>query len=204
MKVDLDHCELVRAPPGDDRFEAVREQLAPVSGGPRRGHDALRHAVVECRTHELVDGRTCERCPHFLDAVPEASGHEVRVRCVLFETDTVDALMTRLEDVISVAADESSAIAAARMVDHEVGQLLVTSGGRAVGLVHARTIAGHHGPSGRFVAPRFPVVPRTMSLGSAARAFRARDLEVLGVLDRDELVGLVTRGDLRHAGVPGL
>src|SRR5512134_2559471 len=93
MKIDLDRCELIAAPPGDDRFEAVRERRAVVTGGPRVGHDALRHAVVECRTHELVEGKSCGRCSQFLNAVPAADGQSVLVRCVIFETDTVDVLM---------------------------------------------------------------------------------------------------------------
>jgi CBS domain-containing protein len=159
---------------------------------------------VECRTHELVDGRSCERCKHFLNAVPAPDGRSVLVRCVVFENDSVDVLMTREEDLVSVSAEDGAEAAAARMLDQNVQQLVVTSGDLAVGLVEAPEIAKGSGLVGSHVSRRFPVVPRTMTLGAAARAFRAGDLDVVGVLDGDELVGLITRGDLRRAGVPGL
>jgi hypothetical protein len=90
------------------------------------------------------------------------------------------------------------------MLDREVSQLGVTEGHAAVGLVEERARDGARGPVGRFLSRTFPVVPRTMELGAAARAFRAGGLDVVGVIDRDELGGLLTHGDLRRAGVPGL
>jgi hypothetical protein len=204
MRIHLDRCSLAVAPAGEDRFEAVRERRAQVRGGARHGHEALRHAVIECRTHELVDGRECQQCAHFLNDVPAADGQSVLVRCVVFETDTIECLMTRAEDLVTIDASEPTAVAAARMMDHAVRQLVVTAGDEVVGLIAASAVTGGEGIVRDFLGETFPVVPRTLPLGATARAFREGDLQVAGVLDGEELVGLVTRDDLRRAGVPEL
>jgi CBS domain-containing protein len=209
MRVRVESCVLVTAPQGRkaEIFEAVRERVARVGPRPHHGHAALRHAAVPCRPHELVTGTKCTRCGHLLNAVPAPDGESVKIRCVFFESDPVTLLMACAEDLAVAEATESLAVAAARMLDRDVEQLVVASGeGEAVGLVTAQGVEGVPADDERVgdrVVP-LPVVPRTMTLGALAAALRQRDLECVGVVDDDELVGLVTRGDLRRAGVPGL
>jgi CBS domain-containing protein len=209
MKVRVDRCVLVAAPQGGraESFEAVRERVAQV--GPRAyfGHNALRHAQVECRAHEFIDGTTCGRCSHLLSAIPATDGRSVTVRCVFFESDPVTVLMTRSVDLVSADATEPVAIGAARMLDRGVEQLVVTSEGEAVGLLFAREL-DRPPPAGRervgdHVAP-LPVVPRSMTLAGLAAALQQEDLDCVTVIDGEELIGIVTRGDLRRTGVPGL
>jgi CBS domain-containing protein len=208
MKIDLDRCALLAAAPASpaEHFEAVRERTAPVIG--RRGQhlraDALRHAVVECRDHELVDGRRCERCEHLLNAVPSADGTKVLVRCVFFESDAVTTLMTRVEDLVMVTGDSSASVAEALMVERGATRLIVVEGGRVIGLVLPEDLAGRAGPVARQTPPFMAVVPRTMTLAEAAHAMRAYDLDAAVVLDGDDVVGLLTRDDLLRAGVPGV
>ena len=208
MKIDLDRCALLAAPPGgpDEHFEAVRERTAPVLG--RRGQhvraDALRHALVECRDHELVEGRRCERCEHLLNAVPSADGTTVLVRCIFFESDPVTSLMTRVQDLAMVTGDSSASVAEALMVDQGATRLVVVEGGRVIGLVLPSDLAGSSGPVARHVPPFMAVVPRTMTLVAAAHALGAADVDAALVLDGDEVVGMLTRDDLLRSGVPGV
>ncbi len=203
MKIQLESCELVVAPPGDLRFEAVRERVAPILGGPHGGRDAIRHALVECHPCEIKDGEVCATCSHLLNAVPARDGRSVLVRCVFFESDRVETLMTRAEDVVTVDAQEKISVAATTFLDHPVKQLVVTSEGLAIGLLHARDLAvdGDDLVAQHAQVP-LPVVPRTLPLGAMARALREQPLELVGVVDRDELVGVITRGDLRRVGIP--
>jgi CBS domain-containing protein len=210
MKVQVASCILVSPSPGGEtpRFEAIRESVAAVRPGARRGHDVLRHATVECHPHELVDGARCARCGHLLNAVPSRDGRSVTVRCVFFESDPVTTLMTRAVDVVSCDASETLAVAAARMLDRDVEQLVVRSGEAGVaGVLTARAVEprpreGDERAGDRMVP--LPVVPRSMTLGGLATALRAEELDFVAVIDGDELVGVITRGDLRRAGIPGL
>ena len=208
MKVQVESCVLVSPPPTDQapRFEAVRERVARVGPGARRGHEALRHAVVECHPHELVDGARCARCGHLLNAIPAADGRSVTVRCVFFETDPVTTLMTRAVDVVTCDASETLAVAAARMLDRDLEQLLVCSGAAGVvGMLTARAVEPLPGAGDECAGDRMaplPVVPRSMTLGALAVALRAHDVDFVAVLDGTELAGVVTRGDLRRAAIP--
>ena len=210
MKVNVESCVLV-SPPATEQppsFEAIRERVAPVRVPPRRGHDALRHAVVECHPHELVDGTRCVRCGHLLNAAPSPDGRSVTVRCVFFETDPVALLMTRAVDVVTCEASETLAVAAARMLDRDVEQLVVRSGNAgAVGMLTARAVEPRPSEGDERAGDRMfplPVVPRSMTLGALAAALRLEDLDFVAVIEGEELVGVVTRGDLRRAGIPGL
>ncbi len=145
----------------------------------------------------------CATCSHLLNAVPARDGRSVLVRCVFFESDRVETLMTRAEDVVTVDAQEKISVAATTFLDHPVKQLVVTSEGLAIGLLHARDLAvdGDDLVAQHAQVP-LPVVPRTLPLGAMARALREQPLELVGVVDRDELVGVITRGDLRRVGIP--
>jgi CBS domain-containing protein len=193
--------------PSRGTFEAVRERVSPVGPRPYHGHEALRHAMVECRPHELIEGTTCSRCNHLLSAAPAPDGRSVHVRCVFFESDPVTTLMTRAVDLVSADETESVAVAAARMLDRDVEQVVVTSGGAAIGMLLARDVETAPRSGEEHIADRvvpLPVIPRSMTLALVAAAFRDNDLDCAAVLDGDELVGIITRGDLRRAGVPGL
>jgi hypothetical protein len=145
--------------------------VRPVAGG-----------VVECQG-ERRPARWCARCPHFLSRAPGA------VRCVHLENEAVETVMTPTATLRRVELREGRAAlrAAARAAPRE--PLLVTEGEELCGLL-----------DGGRVVP-VPVVPRTTSLGAAARA-----LGLIGpcliVADGERVVGAVTAEDLRRAGIP--
>ncbi len=206
MRVRLEACALAVVGPDEERFEAVRERVVAVAPGAHHGIQALEHALVECRNHEMIEGHVCVHCDHLLNAVPSADGHTVRVRCMFLESDPIEKLMTRAVDLVSVKADDSISVAAARMLEHDIEQLLVIADGHIVGLVAARDVEGSPDDGGtvRAHTTPLPVVPRTMVLGAVAKTMRQNQLDCLAIVDHDELVGFVTRGDLRRLGVPGL
>lgn len=207
MKVRVDTAFVASAPAGTipRRFEVVRERVAHVGPPAYHGHKALQHAQVECRAGELIDGAICARCGHLLSARPAFDGHSVDVRCVFFESDPVTTIMTRAVDVVTADVTEPLAVAAARMLDRGVKQVLATDAGAIVGIIPsseaehltADVLAGDH------VMP-LPVVSRSMTLGALGAALRAQDVDCVAVVDEDELLGVITRGDLRRAGVPGV
>jgi CBS domain-containing protein len=206
VQIRGDCCRLAHAPPGDEVFELVREVTSPVpAGGRARGHGALRRVDVECHRGELKEGEVCAACEHLLNAVPSADGKSLRVRCMFLESDDITTQMTLASDLITVEDTTTLSRAAVQMQERRVKQLLVTSGGAVVGVIGVHDL--HSGRERDRVASRtrpLAVVPRTLTIAAAARAMRAHDHACLGVVDGDELLGIVTRGDLRRAGVPNL
>ena len=139
-------------------------------------------ATVECKG-ERRRLSECRSCPHFLDA-PDCA-----LRCVFLDNDTVESVMTPSSRLVTASVDE-----ARRGVRRQAPrQLLVTDGDDVVALVKADGRARHR------LEP-VPIVPRTAALGVVAAMLAAHP--ALVVVDRDAVVGIVTRGDLQRAGVP--
>jgi CBS domain-containing protein len=206
VKIRGDSCRLAHAPPGDEVFELVRESVSPVpAGGRARGHGALRRVDVHCHRGELVDGEICAACEHLLNAVPAPDGRSLRVRCMFLESDEIATQMTLARDLISISEDATLADAAVLMQERGVKQLVVVSGDTIVGELSLADLRGSGG-RGRVGARARPltVVPRTMSIAATARAFRATAETFVGVVDGATLVGVISRGDLRRAGVPNV
>jgi CBS domain containing-hemolysin-like protein len=204
VQIRGDCCRLAHAPPGEEVFEIVREVVSPVPvGGRVRGHGAVRRVDVECHRGELKDGEVCAVCEHLLNAVPSADGKSLRVRCMFLESDDITTQMTLARDLATIEDTATLAKAAVELQERRVKQLLVTSGGYVVGAVSVADLRA--GKERDRVASRtrpLTVVPRTLTIGAAARAMRAHQHDYLAVIDGTELLGLVTRGDLRRAGVP--
>ena len=198
--------ELITAPDGPDPFVAVRERIALVHDRPQLDAAALAHATLECRRHEPIVGTRCERCPHLLGATPADDGCSVRVHCLFLESDPIEILMTRVADLVRVDDGDSVGDALHHLYHGGVHQLPVVSGDTVVGLVDVAMLKGR--PRGQrlrvLLGAALPVMPKTFSLGLAARALAASGRRCAFVVDADRVVGLVTRGDLSRAGVPGV
>jgi CBS domain len=139
--------------------------------------------TVECRG-ERHRVRMCHGCPHFLDVASRGA-----LRCFFLDTDTVESLMTPAARIVTVDIREVRTSPRRRTPR----QLLVTEGDSAVALVAT------NGRARSRLRP-IPIVPRTTSLAAAAAILREQ--RALVVVDRDEVVGIVTGGDLSRAGVP--
>lgn len=209
MRLRLSECDLERTVSGHAgaRFTAVREQHARIWDDVGPGHGSLQRAMVECRSGEHHPGRVCVTCPHFLAVAPAAAGDGVTIRCMFLDSDPVEAVMTPEPSLrtIDEGASVGAAAAAARLAP--VRPLLVMAGDEVVGMATSdellRDADGHPDErmSARSRAP-IPVIPRTASLGEVAQLLRQPELPCLLVVDGDEVAGIVTRDDLRRAGLP--
>lgn len=206
MKIRGDCCRLAHAPPGDEVFELVRESVSPVpAGGRARGHGALRRVDVHCHRGELKEGEVCAACDHLLNAVPAPDGKSLTVRCMFLESDDIATQMTLVGDLVTIEDTATLSSAAVHMQERGVKQLVVLSDGVVIGVLSRDDL--HSGRERDRVATRvrpFTVVPHTMTIAATARAIRAGKQPFLGIVDGSELVGVITRGDLRRAGVPNL
>jgi len=198
--------ELITTPVGEGEFVAIRDRVALVHDRPQPDAAALAHATLECRRHEPVPGTRCESCPHHLGSTAAEDGCSVTVHCLFLESDPVKILMTRVADLQRVDADDTVATAIDRLVRGRVHQLLVVDDETVVGLVGAGALRGR--PRGQrlraLIGAALPVMPRTLPLGVAARALLESGRRCSLVVDGERVVGLITRGDLARAGVPGV
>jgi CBS domain-containing protein len=114
----------------------------------------------------------------------------------------------RVQDVMSegvqtVAPTVSASTAWELMRTHGFHHLVVTDGGRIVGILSDRDAGGRQGASlraGRTVAElmtgRVVTVPPTATLRQAANLMRGRSIGCLVVTARGRIVGIVTVADL--------
>jgi CBS domain-containing protein len=125
---------------------------------------------------------------------------------------TVEEIMTR--DPRTVEIGDSLADAAREMRDGDIGNVIVTDGGRVAGIVTdrdivVRAIAEGRDPQSTTVGDVCTSGPRTLEAGdsveAAAQAMGENSVRRLPVLRDGELVGVLSLGDLaqdRDAGQP--
>ncbi|MFB6309433.1 MAG: CBS domain-containing protein [Haloarculaceae archaeon] len=114
---------------------------------------------------------------------------------------TVDDVMN--ESVETVTPDVTAIEAARRLVEKDIGSLVVCDGGEPTGIVTEGDITRLYAEG---VAPETPVsdvmasdlvvVERTATLQTAARTLQANNVKKLPVCDEGQLVGIVTTTDL--------
>jgi CBS domain-containing protein len=111
----------------------------------------------------------------------------------------------RAADVISVAPDTPCCEADERARELGVRHLFVTNGGRLVGVLCRCDLYPEpdpHDPVAARMSSNVYALPPTATLGEAAAAMSALEVGCLPVVRDDVPVGVITRGDLRRAGVP--
>jgi CBS domain-containing protein len=125
---------------------------------------------------------------------------------------TVEEIMTR--DPRTVEIGDSVVDAAREMRDGDIGNVIVTDGGRVAGIVTdrdivVRAIAEGRDPRSTTVSDVCSSGPRTLAAGdsveTAAQAMGENSIRRLPVVKDGELVGVVSLGDLaqdRDAGEP--
>ncbi len=114
----------------------------------------------------------------------------------------------RIQDIMSrrvasVTSETAAETAWNLMQSRSIHHLVVTDGGRPVGVVSARDLGGRRGSGtrkGQTVAELMSASPVTArpetTLRQAANLMRGRAIGCLPVLDRGKLVGIVTVTDL--------
>lgn len=109
-------------------------------------------------------------------------------------------------EAVHTIRPESSVLDAARtMNEHHIGSLLIVEGGRPVGIlserdVLTRLVEARRDPEGTRVADVMTPNPVTIgpstSVGDAMRLMTERKVRHLPVVVRDDVVGIVSIGDL--------
>jgi CBS domain-containing protein len=83
-----------------------------------------------------------------------------------------------------------------------VHRLLVLDGSELVGVVSRRDLAGSGDcPVSQVMGPEVFAIDASAQLGEAAAAFEALNIGCLPVVREGRLVGVLTQGDLRRAGL---
>lgn len=181
-------------------FEGLRQVVAPLPTGIVTITEALASARLRCRRGDPPHtGTACLGCPHLVNFLRTPEG--LLVRCLYSDDDPVHAIMTLASAAVTVAWTTPPAAAARYAMAQRVHELLVLDGDRVVGVVCASELAG--APSLTAVMDTAPpcVAPST-TLGEVVGLLQDTDARLVLVIDGDELVGLVTQGDLERAGVP--
>jgi CBS domain-containing protein len=117
----------------------------------------------------------------------------------------VDALLPPDRRLLAIPADADVGEALDLGQRSDVRQLLVAADHEVIGVVPVAELRGE-GRRGRLrpVATRLAgaaVIPRTTPVAAAATLLRERAHRILLVADEQILIGVVTRADLRGAGV---
>jgi len=118
--------------------------------------------------------------------------------------DTIGELMT--SDVVTVPPDSTVRDALRQMIEHDIGSVVVTEGGRAIGVFTERDVTRHvltdaalldeqvrdlMSSSVISVAPADQVV-------DVFELMNSKSIRRLPVVEGDRLVGIITEGDLRR------
>jgi acetoin utilization protein AcuB len=144
----------------------------------------------------------CLQCPRLVNFRPQANS--VLVRCLWTDDDPVEDLMTLESELVTVSPSTRVSEADNTARENAIRHLLVVEAGKLVGVL-CRCDLIEEAAHDETVAERANHCPWTIgpdaTLGQAARLMRDRQVGMLPVIARRELLGVVTRGDLRRAGV---
>lgn len=177
------------APPSTHRalrFDAQRELEATAP----RARFACRRGIA--RTLE-----DCLPCVHFAGVRPEPVG-ALTLRCAFHDDDQVHEIMTPVWRIATIEHDAPIIAAIARAHAEAVETLVVARLDEVIGLLPTAGLHDDGHAADRAVPPR-AIAPST-PLGVAA-ALLGDDPMPLLVVDGDSVEGLVSRDELRHAGI---
>jgi CBS domain-containing protein len=118
--------------------------------------------------------------------------------------DTIGELMTR--DVVTVSPDASVRDALRQMIEHDIGSVVVTEDGRAIGVFTERDVTRHVLTDAALLEERVRDLMSSSVISVAPGdqvvdvfdLMNSKGIRRLPVVDDDRLVGIVTEGDLRR------
>jgi hypothetical protein len=200
-RVGIDRPAELRVP-SVGTFEGMWEKRAELQPGIASGDGRLSCAELTCQKGgDAHSGNDCLMCGRFRGwrAGPEGS---VVLRCRWSNQDPVWARMTRAQAIVAIpptlACDAADALAERSGVRH----LLVTDGAELVGVVCRADLAGAGDrPVSDVMATEVFAIDANGTLGDAVSAMAALHIGCLPVMMQSMVVGVITRGDLIHAGV---
>jgi hypothetical protein len=160
-------------------------------------------ARVDCQNGEAPrPGHACLDCPRMLGWREGLEPGQLSVCCAWGHFDPVSARMTSARALITVSPNTRCAAAHRIALDEGVHRLLVLEGSQLLGVVSRRDVAnGGDCPVSQVMGGDVFVIDAAAQLGEAAAAFDALNIGCLPVVREGRLVGVLTRGDLRRAGL---
>lgn len=205
MSIQVGTHARIGAKPGAP-FEYIREVVA-VGDANYTVHSTVREKL--CSSHlqcqkgtTLRSAARCLNCPRLVNFVPKSDA--VIVRCLWTDADHVESLMTMESELVTISPTASLAEARQRASQKDVHHLLVVEEGLLIGLIHRDEMAdeefGVNTISARVNLCPWTIGPET-TLAQAARLMHDRNITILPVVENRAVLGVVTRGDLRRAGV---
>jgi CBS domain-containing protein len=187
-------------------FEAVNiHTIRSRSREPQSLRELLAASRIRCqRGGDESSAAECLRCPRIVSVRPTANLRSAAIQCLWTDRDCVEDLMTLASALtfVSPDLDIESADELARTSGNR--HLLVADGNRVLGIVCRCDLVADAG-RGRRVADRmsspiWSIEPWT-DLGAAAQIMKERRVGCLLVVEGGEVAGVITRGDLRRAGL---
>jgi hypothetical protein len=186
-------------------FRGVREVRGEVPVPGDDGELSFDDARVDCQLGaDPKSGEVCRACPRLIGWRRGPTPGEVTVSCAWTHTDPVSARMTALQALLMVEPDGACSEARALACREGVHRLLVTKRGRLVGVVCGCDLdAGARAGAtvGSVMTREVFVIDASAVLGEAAAAMGVLNFGCLPVVRDGWLVGIITRGDLRRAGL---
>jgi len=187
------------------RFSMIREVEGPVRDANAADLKAAMAATpIVCRVgSRLIPASDCMHCHRFVNCLPDQRG-SLKVRCLWSDEDPIADLMTPADELITVVPEATAAEADRIARQCHVRHLVVADGDRFLGVICRCDLVGasaHESIGARAAHCPWTVGPED-SLGSAATVMRERQVGCLPVIQDRQLIGVITRGDLRRAGVP--
>ena len=185
-------------------FRCLRE----VHGRLRGASSDLGSALVDCqRGMPPRQGEECRDCTHLVDWAAGSGPGELILHCEVDHHDSVSGLMTGARALVHLPAGKTADEALRLAQEHDLRHLVVTEGERddqlrgVVCRCDLYPALGSPARVGDLV--RRPVVGVLFgeTLGDAVARMKTFQVGLLPVVAFGLLVGVISRGDLRRAGV---
>jgi CBS domain-containing protein len=143
----------------------------------------------------------CLNCPRLVNFIPK--DESVLVRCLWTDSDQVDELMTLASELVTITSSTTLLEAEQIAREHKISHLLVVEEGRLIGIVNQADLEeeefGLNTICDRVNLCPWTIGPET-TLVQAAQLMVERNLGIIPVVANREVLGVVSRGDLRRAG----
>ena len=185
-------------------FEGIMQVRALVPPGAADVDERLAVARFRCQNGgPQRTGQDCLLCGRYRGWRDGPDEKEITIHCSFTDRESVSARMTLSSAISTVSPEttwkEAEALAARAGVHH----LLVTVEGRLIGVTCGCEFGKHADdePVRASLGPNVFVIEASASLGEAAAAMAELRIGCLPVLDDGKLAGVITRNDLRRAGV---
>lgn len=192
---------------GSDDFDGVREvrgMVAARSQGKRRtSRELLQATYIACRaSNTIARADRCVGCKRFVNFVPSPDRTEVTIRCAWSGDELVTELMVPIARLLAVPASSRAVEARHLASDYEQDLLLVVDGGVLVGVVRRRILewSAADREVRSLIERRTWIASPRATLADIARMLIDEPLDAVMVAEEGDLLGVITRSDLRDVG----